>query len=221
MLAAALAAAVPVSALAATPRLVQPRAVQPRYVPPAPARALPITPPRALATVDHPPADNLEAIDNGPRDSGRIALTFDADMTVGMLQQLRGGYVRSWYNREVRDVLDSEQVPATIFLTGLWAQTYPAEARSLAQDPLFEIGNHSVDHTAFRIPCYGMPGTVPANRYSEIANAQATIRDVTGVTTALFRFPGDCYDRSDLALARDLGLTVVSGDCRASDAFNQ
>jgi peptidoglycan/xylan/chitin deacetylase (PgdA/CDA1 family) len=181
-----------------------------------PARQAP--PPRPLATVDHPPVDGVNSFDNGPRSVPRVALTFDADMTPGMLAQLRSGQVRSWYNREVRDILDAEGVHATIFLTGLWAQAYPEVARSMAEDPRLEIGNHSYDHAAFRTPCYGLAGT--ADRAGEIERAQDQIQAVTGVRPNLLRFPGDCYDRSDVALAQQKGLAVISGDVRSGDAFN-
>lgn len=188
-----------------------------------PVRPVPIArpvppPPPLLATVDHPPADVVGAFDNGPRESSRVALTFDADMTPGMLAQLRSGQVPSWYNQEVREILDAERVPATIFLTGLWARVYPEVARSLARDELFEIGNHSYDHAAFRTPCYGLGAA--ADRTAEIQRAQEEIEAATGLRPSLFRFPGDCYDHSDAALARELGLTVISGDVRSGDAFN-
>ena len=50
--------------------------------------------------------------------------------------------------------------------------------------------------------------------------AQEQIQAVTGVRPKLLRFPGDCYDRSDVALAQQKGLTVISGDVRSGDAFN-
>ncbi len=175
-------------------------------------------PPRLGPTVDHPPVDGYYSFDNGPRSGNRIALSFDADMTPAMLQQLRSGSVGSWYNREVREILDQEAVPATLFLTGLWAATYAEEARSLAEDPLFEIANHSYDHAAFRVPCYGMAAA--RDRVAEVEDAQAAILAATGVTPTLLRFPGDCYDASDVAAAHQLGLTVISGDVRAGDGFN-
>ncbi len=42
----------------------------------------------------------------------------------------------------------------------------------------------------------------------------------TRLHPALPRFPGDCYDASDLALAHQLGFSVISGDVRSGDAFN-
>jgi peptidoglycan/xylan/chitin deacetylase (PgdA/CDA1 family) len=171
-----------------------------------------------MRTVDHPAVDGVTAFDNGRREGNLVALTFDADMTPGMVQQLRGGAVRSWYNREVIEILRAEHARATLFLTGLWAATYPDEARDLANDPLFEIGNHTYDHSAFRTPCYAL--WAARDRSAEIADAQTTIATTAGVTPRYLRFPGDCYDGSDVALAGSLGLTVISGDVRGGDGFN-
>lgn len=186
--------------------------VPPRYYPP------PFPQPPVIRTVDHPPVDNVRSFDNGSRDGNRVAITFDADMTVGMFAQLQSGAVGSWYNREVIEILRQENVPATIFMTGLWARAYPEEARLLAADPLFEIGSHTYDHAAFRLPCYNLGGAL--NPAGEIVDAQATIAAITGITPRLLRFPGDCYNEADLAMAADRGLTVISGDVRSGDGFN-
>jgi peptidoglycan-N-acetylglucosamine deacetylase len=170
------------------------------------------------ATVDHPPVDGVTSFDNGPRSGRLVALTFDADMTPGMLALLRRGTVQSWYNREVIDVLRAERVPATLFLTGLWASTYPGDARALAADPLFEIGSHTFDHAAFRTPCYGLAAA--SDRGWELDEAQRVIQAVTGTSPTLVRFPGDCYRQDDVHLARQKGLNVISGDVRAGDGFN-
>lgn len=205
LLAAVLAVALPTVALA--------------YVPPkAPVLRQPYVAPKPLTTVDHPPVDGTESFDNGSRSQNKVALTFDADMTPGMLSQLRAGQVRGWYNHELRDLLDAEHIRSTIFLTGLWAETYPDVARSLASDPNFELGDHTYDHAAFRTPCYGLPGA--GDRTAEIARSQDTIAAITGVRPSLLRFPGDCYDRSDGSLAQAQGLLVISGDVRSGDGFN-
>lgn len=174
--------------------------------------------PQGPITVDHPAADGVTSFDSGQRSSRLVALTFDADMTPGMLALLRRGSVQSWYNREVIEVLRSQHVPATLFLTGLWASSYQDDARALAADPLFEIGNHTVDHLTFRVPCYGLAAAT--NRRWEITESQHMIQAATGIAPTLLRFPGDCYAREDVSLAHELGLTVISGDVRAGDGFN-
>jgi peptidoglycan-N-acetylglucosamine deacetylase len=88
----------------------------------------------------------------------------------------------------------------------------------LAADPLFEIGNHTVDHLTFRVPCYGLAAAT--NRRWEITESQQMIQAAAGTAPPLLRFPGDCYTREDVSLAHELGLTVISGDVRAGDGFN-
>lgn len=185
---------------------------------PVPPLRVPLPRPTPLRTVDHPPAYLIGSFDNGDRGGAKVALTFDADMTPGMLWQLQHGQVASWYNAEVVDILRSEGVPATLFLTGLWAETYPDVARQLAADPLFEIGSHTYDHAAFRLPCYGLGGTL--DRGGEIARAQEVLAGITGQTPKLLRFPGDCYTGEDVELAGQIGLRVISGDVRSGDGFN-
>jgi peptidoglycan/xylan/chitin deacetylase (PgdA/CDA1 family) len=185
-----------------------------RWTPPPPRLVSP-----ALVSVGHPAPDGRRAFDRGLADGNSVALTFDADMTTSMLDQLQRGLVSSWLNEEVINVLKVEQVPATMFLTGLWAKTYPATARALAQDDLFEIGNHTLSHTAFRVPCYGLAAA--GDRTAEIEQGQAEIAGITGVAPRLMRFPGDCYDESDVALAASRNLLVVSGDVRSADGFSR
>lgn len=103
-----------------------------------------------------------------------MALTFDADMTPGLLALLRRESVQSWYNHEVIVVFRSQRVPATLSLTGLWASTYQEDARALAADPLFEIGSHTVDHLTFHARCYGLAAAT--NRRWEIAESQHMIQ---------------------------------------------
>ena len=93
---------------------------------------------------------------SGPTDRPRIALTFDADMTQAMRDNvLAGVYVH--FDRRIIAELRATNTPATIFLTGLFTQVYPAPAADIASDPLFEVENHTWDHMAFRAPCYGLP----------------------------------------------------------------
>ena len=85
-----------------------------------------------------------------------VALTFDADMTPGMSNELRSGRIASWYNQKVIATLREHHVPATLFLAGLWIERYPAVTQDLSTDPLFEIGNHSYSLPGFHSPCFGL-----------------------------------------------------------------
>lgn len=147
-----------------------------------------------------------------------VALTFDADMTQGMLNNLKSGKVASWYNKDVIDVLEKDNVPATIFITGLWAEAYPGVTKELSENPLFEIGNHSYSHPRFTSNCYNLPAVV--NRDQEFKKAQEILKNITGVYPKLFRFPGGCFLKSDLDIAKKYNLKIVGWDVASGDAFN-
>lgn len=165
--------------------------------------------------------DGPEPVRHGPRDERLIALTFDADMTYGMLARLRSGAVATSYDEAIVDVLRATKTPATIFVTGLWAQTYAGVVRELARDPQFEIENHSVDHAAFQEDCFGLPSVESdGEKATEIAQAAATITDLTGVPPRYFRFPGGCHNADDVRLVRSLGETAVGWDVNSADAFS-
>jgi peptidoglycan/xylan/chitin deacetylase (PgdA/CDA1 family) len=157
-------------------------------------------------------------VNHGPRTARRlVALTFDADMTRAMLGRLRAGAVHGWYDRSIVDYLRATRTPATIFLTGLWASTYPSVVRSLAHDPLFELENHSYDHAAFEPNCYGLDVAAPGQKRPEVRDAGAAIVAAGAPPPSYFRFPGGCHSSKDLRLVaaqgeRPVGWDVVSGD---------
>lgn len=161
-----------------------------------------------------------EVITHGSRFQHRISLTFDADMTPAMYFMLKKGFVKSWYNKPVKETLDREHVKATIFLGGLWTKAYPKEAYDLAHDPLLEIGNHSYNHYAFTNVCFGLPFIPNSQDINDVEEAQNIIRQTTGVTPKYFRFPGGCYDKVDLQTLTKLNLQVIHWDVVAGDGFN-
>ena len=73
-----------------------------------------------------------------------VALTFDACPT-------KAG--TKGFDPEIVEILRRERVPATIFVSGRWIERHWDEARALADEPLFELGNHSYRHPPFsRLP---------------------------------------------------------------------
>lgn len=161
-----------------------------------------------------------QVITHGARDKKQVALTFDACMTYGMDKSLKDGRVKSYYNQPVIGELNKEKVPATLFLSGLWAKDYPDVTKSLANNPLFEIGNHSYSHPAFTLGCFGLPFLNSADKENEIKLSQEILFKLTGKEPKLFRFPGGCYGEGDLKLAKDYGLDIVGWDLASGDAFN-
>lgn len=158
-------------------------------------------------------------ISHGTTKGKLVALTFDADMTYEMQARQKNGEVDRWYDPRIINILMETQTPATIFMTGLWIETYPREAASLAFNPLFELGNHSYSHPAFHEPCYSLSPVTEENKKEQIQLTQDLLYKLTGERNKLFRFPGGCYSDEDLKLAVSAGLSVVQWDVVSQDAF--
>ncbi|MFF5188376.1 polysaccharide deacetylase family protein [Streptomyces sp. NPDC000345] len=186
---------------------------------PAPASPSPAAAPSRPPTLAPGPAGLTPVFRNGSRTLGRtVALTFDADMTAGQGPRAAAG--EHFDNPGLITALRTLKVPATVFMTGRWAEEYPDQARSLGRDPLFEVANHSYSHYAFTDDCYGLP-TVAADRMrADVERAYTAFREA-GVPDAMpyFRFPGGCYDRRALRAVSGTGVTAVQWDVVSGDAF--
>ena len=166
---------------------------------------------------DRPPASRIHP----PGPPKTLRLTFDADMTPGMLKRLRTGTVASWYDPAILDYLRDHQIPATIFVTGIFAETYPDLVSRLAHDPLFVIGVHGYGHAAFTANCYGLPALrTDAEKLDDLMRARDAVAKLIARPPALFRYPGLCHDAHDDALVRQVGLTVDAPDIVSGDAFS-
>lgn len=172
------------------------------------------------STTAAPPRPAVAAeFDHGPRSRRWVALTFDADMTRAMLARLHSGRQRTWYDAAVVRELEATHTPATVFLTGLWTLQYPNVVRMLAHNKLFELENHSVDHSGW-LACYGLRivhGEL--SKRAEVLDAAADIRRVAGVTPRYFRFPGGCHSQADLRLVASTGERAVGWDVVSGDPF--
>ena len=165
------------------------------------------------------PAFDIAQAREGPRHT--LYLSFDADMTPGMLKRLQAGKVASWYDPAIVQYLRDNEIPAVIFASGLFAETYPDLIERLARDPLFAIGVHGYRHAAFTANCYGLPFLhTDAERLDDLTHARDTIARITGRAPTLFRYPGLCRDAHDDALVRQAGLTVDTATVVAGDSFN-
>ncbi|MCW5252842.1 polysaccharide deacetylase family protein [Streptomyces sp. SHP 1-2] len=188
----------------------------PSATPASPAAATPSRPP----TLAPGPAGLTPVFEHGPRTGGdrTVALTFDADMTADEGPRAAAG--ERFDNPELIATLRRLKVPATVFMTGRWAEEYPEEARSIGRDPLFEIANHSYSHYAYTDDCYGLP-TVPGDRMRSDLERAYSAFGKAGVPDPMpyFRFPGGCYDRTALKALAATGVTAVQWDVVGGDAF--
>lgn len=165
------------------------------------------------------PAGLTPVFKNGPRAGGKtVALTFDADMTAD--EGPRAAKGEHFDNPQLISTLRTLKVPATVFMTGRWADEYPAEARAIGRDPQFEIANHSYSHYAFTGDCYGLPTVAPDRMKADVERAYTAFKKA-GVPNAMpyFRFPGGCYDRQALRTLSAVGVTAVQWDVVSGDAF--
>ena len=189
----------------------------PRAARPAPARVSPV--PSRPPTLAPGPAGLTPVFRHGTRTAGKsVALTFDADMTAGQGPRAAAG--EHFDNPGLIAALRALKVPATVFMTGRWAEEYPDQARSIGRDPQFEVANHSYSHHAFTDDCYGLPTVPEYGMRADAERAYAAFRAV-GVTDPMpyFRFPGGCYDRRALRAVSGMGVTAVQWDVVSGDAF--
>jgi peptidoglycan/xylan/chitin deacetylase (PgdA/CDA1 family) len=147
-----------------------------------------------------------------------VALTFDADMTADQGPRAESG--ERFDNPSLIRTLRALDVPSTIFMTGRWAEQYPAQAKAVGTDPLFEVANHSYSHFAFSTPCYGLPAIEPADMLTDVQRAFEAF-DKAGVRNVVpyFRFPGGCHDDDALRRLARAEVTAVQWDVVGGDAF--
>ncbi|MFF8593484.1 polysaccharide deacetylase family protein [Streptomyces sp. NPDC015220] len=190
---------------------------------PAPSKTVTVRPsataPSKPPTLTPGPGGLTPVFAHGPRTRGKtVAFTFDADMTAD--QGPRAAKGEHFDNPALIATLRALKVPATVFMTGRWAEEYPEQARSIGRDPLFELANHSYSHYAFTGDCYGLPRVSADRMRSDVERAYTAFRKA-GVEHPMpyFRFPGGCYDDQARRALSGLGVTAVQWDVVSGDAF--
>ena len=141
-----------------------------------------------------------------------VALTFDAC----------GGARRGHddYDRRLIAFLESERIPATLFLNLRWIRAHPETARALAGNPLFEIGSHGAKHRPLSVSsrrAYGIRGTASAaEAVEEVEAGIGPIMAMTGRRPLFFRSGTAHYDDVALRILDALGCRAagfsVNGD---------
>jgi len=130
-----------------------------------------------------------------------VALTFDACAT---MKQDNG------FDRAIFDILKRERIPVTVFPTGRWVETHPAEARELAAQNWVEFGNHSYSHARMtRIP--------RRKAVEQIERTEAIIGNL-GRKSVAFRPPFGAWNRAVVRLAARQQLPTVEWDVISGDA---
>lgn len=138
---------------------------------------------------------------NGDRSIYKVALTFDVCQAEGDL---------SGYDSGIVQVLTDASVPATFFLGGEWMRDHPTETMELANNSLFELGNHSWSHRDFS-------AISPEEIQQEILLTQQTMFNFLGYQTNLFRLPFGTYTDTALNMINEDGLYIIQWDVVSGD----
>ncbi|KUJ35737.1 polysaccharide deacetylase family protein [Streptomyces sp. NPDC093228] len=147
-----------------------------------------------------------------------LALTFDADQDVDAGPGTAAAGGRIGFPRLV-EALRNLKVPATVFMTGRWADENRQEARAIGRDPLFEVAGRSYGNSSSAGDCQWLPVLPLKTMRSDVERAFTAIR-TAGVPRPMpyFRFPGGCYDTLALRAIGSLGVTAVQWDVTVGDA---
>ncbi|MEV4611376.1 polysaccharide deacetylase family protein [Kitasatospora sp. NPDC049258] len=193
---------------------------------PAPAPAAPAVPTRddlvarlGELTPSSWALDGPGVITGLPAGEQAIALTFDAC----------GGPGSDGYDAALIDTLRARQVPATLFLNSRWIDANPDVFQQLADDPLFEIGNHGTRHRPLSVSgrsAYGIAGTRDVGEvYDEIAGNRDGLTELLGHPPAFFRSGTAYYDDVAAQVVGLLGERIagftVNGDAGATFSAGQ
>lgn len=139
-------------------------------------------------------------ISHGDRSTHMVALTFDACPTRRPDE----------YDARVIDILEKENVPATLFLSGRWVEKNEETALSLAKNPLFEIAAHGYTHSH-------LVNKDDLRILREFKRTQEIIRRTTGRTPRYFRPPFGEVDERIAKLAASEGLATIQYDIASGD----
>ena len=134
-----------------------------------------------------------ELITRLPTEERVVALTFDA---------CEAGE-KMTFDRGILDFLVQRRISFTVFASGRFVESNPADIQALAQLDFVDIENHSWNH----------PNTM--HRFSteavldQVGRAHDAIVRVTGRQPQFFRFPAGNYNEDGLKAVESLGYHVV------------
>ena len=121
----------------------------------------------------------------------------------------------AWSDEDVPkflEILKAENVPATFFVVGQWAEKYPESTRMLF-DAGHEIQSHSYSH----------PDMATLSReqiISQVQKSEQAITQITGVRPTLFRPPSGSYNDTLVETLEELGYYCIQWDCDTIDWKN-
>lgn len=118
----------------------------------------------------------------------------------------------AWDNGDVQTILDilkENNITATFFLVGQWAEKYPDSVKAIAQAG-HEIGNHSYSHQDF--------AALDEKRLvEEISRCSSAIEQITGRVPELMRVPSGSYSDTAIAVIERMGMMPIQWDADSLD----
>ncbi len=155
----------------------------------------------APATVTAPVAPPDAAIFAVSTREPVVALTFDACAT---LRQANG------FDRKVWDILDTERIPVTLYLSGRWVEKHPSAVKLIVAAPFVEPGNHSYSHPRLTL--------LSKDRLRmQIARTNKILAQRFGRKPSTLRPPAGAWDAGIVQAARKEGLPVVTWSVVSGD----
>ncbi len=113
---------------------------------------------------------------------------------------------------KVFHILVQDHVPATIFVSGPWAEHNVALVRAFRRAGM-EVESHGWAHVNYS-------SLSTAGIQTNLGQAGAVIERITGVRPTFVRPPNGDFDRRSLQVARDLGYTTVTWGTDSLDWMN-
>ncbi len=143
----------------------------------------------------------VDILYHGSRTHPEIALTFDACPRKE----------RPEFSTEIVNYLQREHIPATFFVSGLWAEHCQDGLKQLAETPYFQIGLHGYHH-------WKSSELTEQVIASEIERTQSTIAQMGYQSQPFFRPPygRDCPPKL-VKVAKSLGVLTVMWDVVSGD----
>lgn len=113
---------------------------------------------------------------------------------------------------QILDTLKANDVKATFFVLGEWAEKFPDIIKRMADDG-HDVANHSDTHPHIASLPY-------ENIKSEIVDANKKIEELTGKENCLFRAPYGEYNDNVISAAEELGFFTIQWDVDSLDWKN-
>ncbi|WP_368030445.1 polysaccharide deacetylase family protein [Arcobacter sp. s6] len=135
------------------------------------------------------------------------------DKTIAITLDACGSPHGMAYDGKLISYLEKNQIPATLFINARWIDNNLETFKKLAANPLFEIGNHGMEHKPASVSgesAYGLKGTASIEEFvDEIEQSARKIQSITNKRPVYFRSGTAYYDEVAVKIANKLKHQVI------------